>query len=438
MRCPKCGAPVEEGRTFCGTCGALVGGDTARSQNRRRVEADMRSDARADASGGAHRERQSYGRATDAWGREVKSSDRQQDAYLRPAYQLEEPKKSKAGPIIAIIVIIAIVLVALFVFPGFLKGCGSDVSGQGAAPAAGSAAIDTGTSTSAAGDFDAEKAEKIARDAALDADKQVFKGTVRTTTLGKLAAELGIDLDESLASSADEEIVLLDIEGSPLIEARAADDVGLLTKQPGLHSLRLDDSLSSYDGEKITVAVHAADMRFSDDAHSALYPVAAENVTVIAPLTQKDAENAIKNAGALAKSTSDNIAVIEEAKAQQQAEEEAQRQAEAEAEAQWQAEQEAQQYTSYYLIPDSNWRYLTRDELEAYSTYDLYLARNEIYARYGRLFANQDLQNYFWSQGWYNGTIAPGDFDTMWMSQVERDNAQLMLQIEQERNSPYL
>lgn len=40
--------------------------------------------------------------------------------------------------------------------------------------------------------------------------------------------------------------------------------------------------------------------------------------------------------------------------------------------------------TNGYVIPDSSSRYLSTSELQGYSDWQLYIARNEIYARHGR------------------------------------------------------
>ncbi len=44
--------------------------------------------------------------------------------------------------------------------------------------------------------------------------------------------------------------------------------------------------------------------------------------------------------------------------------------------------------TGDYIFPDSSSSYLTRSQVVALSGYDMYLARNEIYARHGRIFRN--------------------------------------------------
>lgn len=85
---------------------------------------------------------------------------------------------------------------------------------------------------------------------------------------------------------------------------------------------------------------------------------------------------------------------------------------------------------SEYIIEDSDSRLLTEDELYYYSADELRIARNEIYARHGRLFDDQELQNYFDSKSWYYGTIAPADFSESYLSDIERKNANLMREVE--------
>ena len=98
------------------------------------------------------------------------------------------------------------------------------------------------------------------------------------------------------------------------------------------------------------------------------------------------------------------------------------------------------QKASEYVIADSNSRYYSRGELEKFSNEELYHARNEIYARHGRGFKNPDLQAYFRSKSWYVERYTPEQFDSMSspLNDFERKNADLMLEIEKSRNSPYL
>ena len=83
---------------------------------------------------------------------------------------------------------------------------------------------------------------------------------------------------------------------------------------------------------------------------------------------------------------------------------------------------------------------MDKSEFEAMSSYDLWIARNEIFARYGRMFDNADLQAYFNSKSWYTPTYTPEQWNAsgIAVSSVESQNAALMVEVEQERNSPYL
>ena len=93
----------------------------------------------------------------------------------------------------------------------------------------------------------------------------------------------------------------------------------------------------------------------------------------------------------------------------------------------------AAEAANQYIIPDSNSRYLTRNELLAMSSKDLRYARNEIYARHGRRFKDAELQAYFDSCSWYNGTIAPDSFDSSVLNTYENANKDLILKVEKER-----
>lgn len=68
--------------------------------------------------------------------------------------------------------------------------------------------------------------------------------------------------------------------------------------------------------------------------------------------------------------------------------------------------------TGEYFFPESNSRYLTDDEVSVYSSAQLELAKNEIYARHGRIFVAQSIADYFNSKSWYQGTVDPDTFDS--------------------------
>lgn len=94
-----------------------------------------------------------------------------------------------------------------------------------------------------------------------------------------------------------------------------------------------------------------------------------------------------------------------------------------------------------YVLPGSASKCYSRSELEKMSLWELYLARNEIFARHGRGFKNQDLTDCFATKRWYTQTYTPEEFDAISSSQLndyELKNVQTMYEIEQSRNSPYL
>ena len=87
-----------------------------------------------------------------------------------------------------------------------------------------------------------------------------------------------------------------------------------------------------------------------------------------------------------------------------------------------------------YILADSATREYSRSELESLSSDDLSRAQNEIWARHGRKFKNNWLQDYFNSQSWYNGTINPDDFTSVYKSTSTEDkNASLISSILTER-----
>lgn len=71
----------------------------------------------------------------------------------------------------------------------------------------------------------------------------------------------------------------------------------------------------------------------------------------------------------------------------------------------------AENQSGEYILPESSSRYLTDEELSGYSSDQLELAKNEIYARHGRQFVTDYIAEYFNSKSWYQGTIDPATFD---------------------------
>lgn len=84
-----------------------------------------------------------------------------------------------------------------------------------------------------------------------------------------------------------------------------------------------------------------------------------------------------------------------------------------------------------FVLPSSIKRYLTEADLEDMPLQVVNYAKNEMYARHGRIFQSEELAGYFSAQPWYRGTIASEDFDAdVHFSEMERWNYQLISQIE--------
>lgn len=88
-----------------------------------------------------------------------------------------------------------------------------------------------------------------------------------------------------------------------------------------------------------------------------------------------------------------------------------------------------------YVIENSDKEYLTNSDISGLSLKELNYAKNEIYARHGRMFESPELQNYFDSKSWYEGKYSPDEFDGSYSSKVlndcEKKNAELI------RNTEY-
>lgn len=85
-----------------------------------------------------------------------------------------------------------------------------------------------------------------------------------------------------------------------------------------------------------------------------------------------------------------------------------------------------------YILPLSDQVYLTREDIEGLSAEELRIARNEIYARHGRLFRDEALQAYFNSCDWYVGSVSADDFSDSVFNEYEMANKDLIVSYEHE------
>ena len=87
---------------------------------------------------------------------------------------------------------------------------------------------------------------------------------------------------------------------------------------------------------------------------------------------------------------------------------------------------------SEFILPDSSTRVLDKSELAGFTAEQCRLARNEIYAKHGRMFDDAGLQNYFNSRSWYHGTIPADRFSDTMLSDIEIQNRNLIITYEKE------
>ncbi|MDR0219986.1 MAG: YARHG domain-containing protein [Lachnospiraceae bacterium] len=82
------------------------------------------------------------------------------------------------------------------------------------------------------------------------------------------------------------------------------------------------------------------------------------------------------------------------------------------------------------MLPDSSARELTDSDLRGLSPEELRLARNEVYARHGRVFRDEGLQAYFDAKPWYQSLPKlPLDTDPV-LSALEIANVNFIISYE--------
>ena len=94
-----------------------------------------------------------------------------------------------------------------------------------------------------------------------------------------------------------------------------------------------------------------------------------------------------------------------------------------------------------YILPESDSKIYSAEELNSLSSKELRLARNEIYAKHGRKFSSEDLQSYFSEKIWYKPKYEAAEFEAKsngMLNVVELENIKLIVENEKLRNSTTL
>ena len=82
-----------------------------------------------------------------------------------------------------------------------------------------------------------------------------------------------------------------------------------------------------------------------------------------------------------------------------------------------------------WIFPESDTRYLTQEDVEGLDMDQIRYGLNEIYARHGRTFNNQELQEYFDSKAWYSHLYTPDEFsqiESSTFNEYEKENIKFL------------
>ncbi len=87
-----------------------------------------------------------------------------------------------------------------------------------------------------------------------------------------------------------------------------------------------------------------------------------------------------------------------------------------------------------FVIYDSDVRYLVTADLNKLTPWQIRVARNEIFARHGRMFDTPELRTYFENKSWYVPTIPAVEFNNSCLSEIEMENLNFIINYEKAHN----
>ncbi len=89
-----------------------------------------------------------------------------------------------------------------------------------------------------------------------------------------------------------------------------------------------------------------------------------------------------------------------------------------------------------YIFADSGNRYLSEEEVRSVGVDKLRIARNEIFARHGYIFNDEELRQYFSNMSWYKGSVPSEEFNMdVVFNDFEKKNIELIEGLESEVNN---
>ena len=89
-------------------------------------------------------------------------------------------------------------------------------------------------------------------------------------------------------------------------------------------------------------------------------------------------------------------------------------------------------YSSDFLIPGSDEHYINYSDYEYYNMDEVQWAINEIYARHGRIFQDEEYSSFFNSCAWYEPTYSADEFDESCFNDYEKENLKTLAAIRSE------
>ena len=98
------------------------------------------------------------------------------------------------------------------------------------------------------------------------------------------------------------------------------------------------------------------------------------------------------------------------------------------------SERDEQIEQTEFMIYDSDVRYLVSADLNGLTAWEIRIARNEIYARHGRMFDSLELKAYFESKSWYVPEIPAVEFNISCLNEVELENLHFIINYEKAHN----
>ena len=87
-----------------------------------------------------------------------------------------------------------------------------------------------------------------------------------------------------------------------------------------------------------------------------------------------------------------------------------------------------------FVLPDSDIRLYTAEEIQQLNDYELFVAINEMYARHGRIFTDPDLSQYFESLSWYSPQFSPEEYEASAPSFSETEQGNLETLVNERSN----